>query len=78
MSSDARPIGKAPQKLRLADLQVQSIVTALDEHAAGQIAGGYPWPTRVSACFEASIQVCYSASQDTFCYKCSTDGVYRA
>jgi hypothetical protein len=28
------------QKLRLADLQVQSFVTALDEHEAGQVAGG--------------------------------------
>lgn len=78
MSSDALHTDKAPQKLRLADLQVQSFVTALDELEAGQIAGGYLWPTRVSACFEASIKVCYSASQDTFCYKCSTDGVYRA
>jgi hypothetical protein len=78
MSSDARPIGKVPQKLRLADLQVQSFVTALDEHEAGQVAGGIWVWTRVSACFEASVQVCYSASQDTFCYKCSTDGVYRA
>jgi hypothetical protein len=68
---------KGKAKLHLADLQVQSFVTALDEHEASQVAGGrYVW-TRVSACFEASIQVCYSQSQDTFCYKCSTDGVYR-
>jgi hypothetical protein len=69
--------GERKTKLQLADLQVQSFVTALDDHEASQVAGGrYVW-TRVSACFEASVQVCYSASQDTFCYKCSTDGVYR-
>jgi hypothetical protein len=77
MNTEEHSTSTPPRKLRLADLQVQSFVTALDEHEASQIAGGYPWPTRVSACFEASIKVCYSASQDTFCYVCST-GAYHA
>lgn len=71
------PAGERKAKLQLADLQVQSFVTALDEHEASQIAGGNLVPTRVSACFEASIQVCYSASQDTFCYVCSTGAYHR-
>jgi hypothetical protein len=59
------------RKLRLGDLQVQSFVTALDEHEASQIASGrWVW-TRVSACIEASVEICYAQSQDTFCYKCS-------
>jgi hypothetical protein len=71
------PAGERKTKLQLADLQVQSFVTALDEHDTSQIVGGRYVETRVSACFEASDQVCYSESQDSFCYKCST-GAYHA
>ena len=77
MNTEELSTSPRPQKLRLADLQVQSFVTALDEHETSQIAGGLRAWTLVSACIEASIQICYAQSQDTFCYKCSTDGVYR-
>jgi len=40
----------------------KSFVTALDEHEASQGAGGYPWATRVSACFAASINLCENPS----------------
>jgi hypothetical protein len=46
MNTEEHSTSTPPRKLRLADLQVQSFVTALDEHEASQIAGGYPWPTR--------------------------------
>src|SRR5262245_43475273 len=62
MSADARHTTKAPQKLRLADLQVQSFVTALDEHEAGQIAGGLWIWSRVSECFAESINLCENVS----------------
>src|SRR5262249_42679078 len=52
---EAQLVNLPTRKLRLADLQVQSFVTALDEHEASQIAGGYPWPTRVTGCIAESI-----------------------
>jgi hypothetical protein len=52
------------QKLRLADLQVQSFVTALDEHEAGQVAGGIWAPTRVTECITASIRLCEQSTHN--------------
>jgi len=70
MTTEELSTRQRPQKLRLADLQVQSFVTALDEHEASQIAGGrWVW-TRVTACINESINLCESQSQDTFCYMC--------
>ena len=62
MSSEARHVSKAPQKLRLADLQVQSFVTTLDEHETSQIAGGIWVWTRVTGCITESINLCENVS----------------
>lgn len=62
-----------PKKLQLDDLKVQSFITELDEHHGSQIVGGIWAPTRVTACIEASEQICESKSQDTFCYVCGTN-----
>jgi hypothetical protein len=58
-----QPTHTPPRKLRLADLQVQSFVTALDEHEASQIAGGRYRATYVSECIEESINICEQSVQ---------------
>jgi hypothetical protein len=60
--AEAQLINTSPRKLRLADLQVQSFVTALDAHETSQIAGGYPWITRVTECINQSINLCENVS----------------
>lgn len=60
-------------KLKLDDLKVQSFITELDNQQLSQIVGGIRAETRVTACIEASDQICESESQDTFCYVCSTN-----
>ena len=46
--TEAQLVNTPPRKLRLADLQVQSFVTALEAHETSQVAGGiWAW-TRVS------------------------------
>jgi hypothetical protein len=52
------------QKLRLADLQVQSFVTALDEHEASQVAGGRYVMTRVTECITQSINLCEQSTHN--------------
>jgi hypothetical protein len=60
--TEAQMVNTPLRKLRLADLQVQSFVTALDEHEVSQIAGGLWVWTRVSACFAESINLCENPS----------------
>jgi hypothetical protein len=62
MNTEELSTSQRPQKLRLADLQVQSFVTALDEHEVSQVVGGYPWPTRVTGCINESINLCENVS----------------
>jgi hypothetical protein len=52
------------RKLRLADLQVQSFVTALDEHEASQVAGGIWAETRVTECITQSIKLCEQSTHN--------------
>ena len=60
--TEAQLVNTPPRKLRLADLQVQSFVTALEAHETSQIAGGiWAW-TRVSECFAESINLCENVS----------------
>lgn len=62
--AEAQPVHMPPRQLRLADLQVQSFVTALDEDEASQIAGGrWVW-TRVTGCITESINLCEQSTHD--------------
>lgn len=60
--TEAQRVNIPAPKLRLADLQVQSFVTTLDEHEASQIAGGIWVWTRVTGCITESINLCENVS----------------